>query len=105
LIEGAFAGSPAADVIRRLDTAQIASARMNTMREFVAHPQLSARSRWREIESPVGPIPALLPPTDLEGATAVMGAVPDLGQHSESILLELGFTREDIDRWRAAGAI
>lgn len=105
VIEAIFLSWPAAALIERLDDAQIANGRMNTMVDFVQHPQLAARDRWREVDSPVGPIPALMPPTNLEDAEPVMGPIPDVGQHSEAILLELGFGSDDIARWRSVGAI
>ena len=90
-IEGAFASLAAAEVAARLDAAGIANARMNTVEEFVDHPQLRARDRWREIASPVGPLRALVPPAMLEDVEPVMGPVPSLGEHTDAILRELGF--------------
>ncbi|MCV4601108.1 CoA transferase, partial [Escherichia coli] len=62
LITQAFATLTIEDVVDRLERAQIANARMNEMRDVWSHPQLKARERWRSIQSPVGVIPALLPP-------------------------------------------
>lgn len=104
-IETAFEKLTAEEIIARLEKAQIANARMNTMKEFFHHPQLQARNRWREVASPVGQIPALLPPVTMEGTEAVMGAVPELGEHTESILKEYGFQSDDIKRWRQDGVI
>jgi formyl-CoA transferase len=87
-------------IVARLESAQIAYARMNSVDQFVEHPQLSARGRWRNIGSPAGPLRALLPPAGLDGVEPVMGPVPALGQHSESILRELGFDAATIARWR-----
>jgi itaconate CoA-transferase len=105
VIEEMFSRSSAAVIADRLERAHIAHGRMNTMVEFVNHPQLAARDRWRKVASPVGPVPALLPPTAIRGTEPVMGPIPEVGQHSEAILLELGFDREDVARWRSAGAI
>jgi itaconate CoA-transferase len=105
VIEESFSRSPAVAIIERLDHAQVANGRMNTMVEFARHPQLAARGRWREVESPVGPVPALVPPTSIRGAEPVMGPIPEVGQQSEAILLELGFGGDDVARWRRAGAI
>jgi len=52
----------AAEVVARLDAAQIANARVNTMEDVWAHPQLEARKRWTTVGSPVGEVPALQPP-------------------------------------------
>ena len=35
----------------------------------------------------------------------VMGPVPDLGAHTDTILAELGFERATIDRWRDEGVV
>ena len=78
---------------------------MNTVGEFVDHPQLAARHRWRTIDSPVGPLPALVPPADIEGVEPIMGPVPSLGQHTDDILGELGFDASTVSGWRARGVI
>jgi itaconate CoA-transferase len=92
IIEDRLRDLPAADLELALDQAGIACARLRTPAEFAAHPQLAARDRWREVGSPGGPVPALLPPVNIEGSEPVMGAVPALGQHTEAIRNELGFT-------------
>jgi itaconate CoA-transferase len=104
LIVEAFAGLTTAEVQARLERAQIAHARVNTMAEVWAHPQLKARQRWREVDSPVGRLPALLPPGSWQQAPR-MDPVPALGQHTEAILAELGVTVAERDALRAAGAI
>jgi crotonobetainyl-CoA:carnitine CoA-transferase CaiB-like acyl-CoA transferase len=72
---------------------------------FLAHPQLAARDRWREVGSPSGPVRALLPPIEIDGREPAMGAIPALGQHTEAILQELGFDGQRIARFRAEGTI
>jgi itaconate CoA-transferase len=93
------------EVIDRLETAGIAHARMNSMAEFLGHPQLTARGRWTEIGSEVGPLRALRPPVEIEGVEPVMGDVPALGQHTTSILGELGVDRDTIAAWKSEGVI
>jgi len=80
------------DAIDRLEAAGIANARLRDLAGLVGHEQLAARNRWREVDSPVGPIKALVPPATLDGDEPVMGPIPALGQHSEQILAELGLT-------------
>jgi itaconate CoA-transferase len=75
---------------------------MNDMHDLWAHPQLKARSRWVEVDSPAGMIPALLPPGMTE---ANMGDVPALGEQTDAILLELGYDGDVIDRLREEQAI
>jgi itaconate CoA-transferase len=93
------------ELIERLDAAQIAHARMSSMENFIAHPQLSARHRWREVGTPAGPVRALAPPIGIAGHDARMDAVPALGQHTDAILHELGFSAAAIAAWRAEGTI
>ena len=90
IIEAALAEIPASALAGLLDEAAIASARLRTPAEFAAHPQLAARDRWREVQSPAGPVRALLPPVSLAGREPAMGAIPAAGQHTAAILAELG---------------
>jgi itaconate CoA-transferase len=104
IIVGAFAPLTSPQVVQRLEAAQIANARVNTMAEVWAHPQLKARERWREVDSPAGKLPALLPP----GSWATeprMDAVPALGQHTDTILAELGLDAAAIKRLHQASAV
>jgi itaconate CoA-transferase len=91
IIEDVFQGSTADEIVEQLDAAQIANARMNTVQEFVDHPQLMARERWREVSSPVGPLRALIPPVTMQGVESFMGSIPDVGEHTDAILAELGY--------------
>lgn len=105
VITRAFANLSAADVVARLEAAGIASARMNTIAEFLEHPQLAARNRWRDVGSPVGPLHALVPPMGMEGTEPVMGPIPALGQHTDAILRELGYDLATIRDWRQGGIV
>ncbi|MFE9325477.1 CaiB/BaiF CoA transferase family protein [Nocardia sp. NPDC052278] len=87
------------------DTAGIGNARYNTPTDVIAHPHLAARRRWRPIETPGGPVPALLPPPVIAGYQPPMGAIPALGQHTETVLAAAGFSSDDIARLRDRGAI
>ncbi|GAA3479735.1 CaiB/BaiF CoA-transferase family protein [Streptomyces yanii] len=89
-----------------LDAAGIACARLNTVADVAAHPQLAARDRWREVESPVGALRAMLPPITLPGgAEPRMGAVPALGEHTEALLRAAGMTDEQTTELRRDGVI
>ena len=105
LIVNAFSTLTAEQVVQRLDDAQIANARVNDMHDVWKHPQLQARKRWREVESPAGPIPALLPPGSWEEGEPRMDAVPALGEHTDAILSGLGYSQDEIASLRAAKAI
>jgi crotonobetainyl-CoA:carnitine CoA-transferase CaiB-like acyl-CoA transferase len=78
-----------AEALARLDQAGIPTGAVNDVPAVARHPQLAARRRWVDVESPGGMIPALLPPHNLEHAPPRMGAVPALGEHTTEILAEL----------------
>jgi itaconate CoA-transferase len=102
IIVARFAQLDAAQLVALLDEAQIANAQVNGMAEVWAHPQLKARGRWTTVATPAGAVPALLPPGMTE---ARMDAIPALGQHSESVLAELGYDAARIARFRRDGVI
>jgi len=104
-IEAAFSRLPAAEVLRRLESAHLATANVNTVRQYLQHPQLTNRDCWREIESPAGPVRVLVPPVRMEGVEPAMGAVPALGQHTRAVLQELAFDPEAIAHWAESGVI
>ena len=83
----------------------IATGRINTPGDFWQHPQNLARGRLREIGSPAGPITSWLPPGVSSAYEARMDPIPGLGEHSDSVLRELGFADGDIGAMRADGVI
>ncbi|HPT50242.1 MAG TPA: CaiB/BaiF CoA-transferase family protein [Accumulibacter sp.] len=105
LIEHVFATLGVEQVIARLDAAGIANARMNDMHDLWRHPQLRARGRWATVDSPVGRLPALLPPALPSTATARMAPIPAVGEHTQAILARIGYSPDDIARLRAARAV
>lgn len=105
IIETEFGKLTAAQVIERLEEAGIANAQVNTMADLWVHPQLQARQRWTEVSTPVGPVPALLPPGAPDEAHVRMDPIPAVGQHSEAILRELGYGAADIQQLQADKAI
>ncbi len=94
-----------ADIQKVADEAGIGNSRYNLPSEVLVHPQLSERDRWRRVDTPAGPIDAILPPPIIEGFEFPMGAVPGLGQHTDAILAEFGYTGEEIAGLRRRGAI
>ena len=104
IVEG-FATLSLDQVVARLEEAQIANARVNDMQGVWEHPQLKARDRWREVDSPAGTLPALLPPANNTAFAPRMDGVPGLGQHTGSILAELGVSADEQARLAAAGVI
>jgi itaconate CoA-transferase len=105
IVDETFSRLSAGEVVQRLELAGIANARINEMHEVWAHPQLAARQRWTEVETPAGKIPALFPPALPDSVQPRMGPVPGLGEHTDSVLSELGYSNEAIATLRAERAI
>ncbi|KVD21265.1 CoA-transferase [Burkholderia ubonensis] len=105
VIVRAFSTLTAADVIGRLEQAGIANARMNDMHGVWTHEQLAARHRWTRVDTPVGEIPALLPPGVGPTDHPRMDPVPALGQHTDAVLRELGYADEQIHALHASGTV
>ena len=104
-IERVFSKLSAAELVRRLEAADIANARLNGMQDFWDHPQLVARGRWTKVGSPGGLIDALKPPFDLSEFEPKMDAVPALGEHTRSLLAELGYDDVAVEKLAAEGVV
>ncbi|MFF4507048.1 CaiB/BaiF CoA transferase family protein [Streptomyces sp. NPDC001401] len=106
IVAGRFGELDSDEVTKLLDAAGIANAGVNDLTDFLAHPVLSGRDRWRDVRIPGGAaVSALLPPADLAGTTARMDAVPAAGQHTDTILADLGYGPADIESLKAEGVI
>ena len=104
-IDAAFASLKAAEIVARLDAADIANASLNDMHGFWNHPQLKARARWAKVGSPAGELDLLKPPFNLSGFEPRMDPVPGLGEHTGNILAELGYAEREIEALRNVGAV
>ena len=105
MITQAFSTMTAEQVVARLDAADIANARLNTPLEVWNHEQLKARGRWRKVDTPAGPIDALLPPVTTSGYEVRMEAVPSVGQHTDAVLRDIGYSDSEIAALHANGAV
>ena len=105
IINACFSKLTSEQLIARLEKAQIANAHLNDMEGLWNHEQLKARERWTEVGTPNGPIPALLPPGLNDSYEYRMDAIPAVGEHTDSILKELGIAESEIAEMRASGAI
>ena len=100
-----FSTLSAEEIIARLEVANIAYARVNTMTDVWQHSQLQSRKRWVDVETPRGIVPGFLPPGNNNTYDPRMDGVPALGQHSDSILKEIGYGDEEIDELRTQKVI
>lgn len=105
IVREVFGAMSAETLVARLDAAGIANARMNEMSEVWDHPQLRERGRWTEMGSPVGAIPVLRPPATHSDFSPVVGEVPAVGSHTDTILSELGYSDAERARLRADKAV
>lgn len=105
LIVAAFADLSIEQVTQRLEDAQIANARVNDMAGVWAHPQLQARQRWSEVDSPAGVLPALLPPANSNAFAPRMGAVPAVGQNTDAVLASLGYAPDQVAQFHASEVV
>ncbi|MFN8489508.1 MAG: CaiB/BaiF CoA-transferase family protein [Caldilineaceae bacterium] len=104
-IDAVFAKLTVDEVTARLEQAGIANGELRTVQGLMEHPQLAARQRWREVDSPVGKLPALLPAATLSDVEARFAAIPALGEHTEAILTELGYNATGIAQLRTEQVI
>jgi itaconate CoA-transferase len=104
-IDRVFSTMTAEQIIKRLERADIANAKLNSMQEFWDHPQLRARDRWRDVDTAAGPVEAMKPPFNLDGFEPRMDAVPALGAHNAAILADLGFSSAEIEKMKSGGII
>ncbi|GAA4134364.1 CaiB/BaiF CoA-transferase family protein [Actinomadura keratinilytica] len=100
-----FRRSGSREAMRLLDDAGIANAGVNDVADFLDHPVLRERGRWRDVPTPGGMVAALVPPVDIDGTEPRMDAVPAPGEHTERILAELGYGPGDVDALRDGGVI
>ena len=105
LIESIFADLTADQVRARLERADVPFGDLNRVADLVVHPQLVERNRIRDVESPVGPVKAFVPPFNIDGLEPSMGAVPAIGEHTAEVLAELGLTEQELARLRAESIV
>jgi itaconate CoA-transferase len=96
---------PTTTLVKKLDEANIANAKVNSLTDAAAHPQTRARERWVDVQTPVGLVPTLRQVISERGKEYAVGAVPSLGEHTEAILAELGFAPDEVMSLRARGVV
>jgi itaconate CoA-transferase len=91
-LEGALASRSAAEWLERLEAAGIPCGNVNSVGEVMEHPQLAHNRLRAEVDSPAGRIPVVGVPFVLDGDRPEPGSVPALGEHTDEVLAEIGFT-------------
>ena len=103
LVAARFTTLDGAEAVRLLEQAKVAYARVNSVHDYLDHPVLV--DRWRTVDTPAGPVQALEPPGLIGGVTARMDPVPAVGEHTDTILAELGYSSAELAELRAGGAV
>ncbi len=90
-----------------LSQQEVSVSKVNSLDEVLADPQLLHRDMVVELDYPgTGKVKQIGIPIKLSqtpGSIRRLGAIP--GQHTDEILLELGYTKETITALRQKGAI
>ncbi|MDQ0586168.1 CaiB/BaiF CoA transferase family protein [Variovorax paradoxus] len=107
MLRDAFAQWEREKLIAALDKAGVPCGPINTVAEVFEEPQVKAREMLRHVPHPSGvDAPQVASPMRFADAPLqTQSAPPLLGQHSDDILSELGYSTADIDALREAGAI
>jgi len=95
------------DVLAALERAEVPAGRIYSVADIVADPHYQARDMLLPAQLPGGmevKMPGIVPKlSDTPGEVRWQG--PSLGEHTSSVLGELGFADEDIERLRREGAV
>lgn len=107
LLRALFSTWSREQLIAALDKAGVPCGAINNVAEVFEEPQVQARGMLRHVPHPCGvDVPQVASPMRFaESPLQTQTAPPLLGQHSEDILAELGYSAESIARLRTAGAI
>ncbi len=101
LVERLIQEAPADYWIARLDEAGLPYGCVRSIAEVVEHPQLLHRQLFCQVASARGPLPYVRFPL----ASCPPSRVPELGEHTDEVLAELGYSEAEIRDLRADGAV
>ncbi len=107
LIAARLAAEPSTTWLARLAAAEVPAGPINDLAAAFASPQVAARGLLTEVEHPVlGLLRQVGPPFELHRTPAtVRSAPPLLGEHTDEVLAELGYTVEEVERLRRDGTV
>ena len=95
------------DALEVLDGARVPSGRIYTIEDIVADPQYRARDMLLRTRTQAGlelDVPGIVPKLERTPGSLRTPA-PRLGQHTDEVLMQAGFSRADCDGLRARGVI
>jgi len=98
---------PVASLLERLEKSQVPHSLINTPEDLFQDPHLRARNHLLRVVDPSGPAAELpvLPMAFDSPQSALRRQPPKLGQHTEEIMREAGFSPEEIASLSTAGVI
>ena len=107
LLQDRLSATPSAELLARLQAAEIPCGPINAVPDSLADPHYLARGNIVELEHPTaGPIRSLANPVHLSDTPASYRLPPPrLGEHTDMILDELGYSAAQIDLLRLASGI
>ena len=97
-----------ADALKEFDAARIPAGPVHSPQEALDDAHIRASGILREIAYPGSPRPAPVVDTPIrlsETPGAIRGRAPLLGEHTEAILAEIGYSRAQVTRLRNAGVV
>jgi len=97
----------ASEILRKLHQAGVPSGPVNDVSQALAHPQVADREMIQEVEHPtIGALKVLGVPMKLsENPGRIRMAPPLLGQHTDEVLNNLGYSDREIEQLREKGDI
>jgi len=102
------AGRTTAQALAELEAARIPAGPVYSMAETLRDPQIAARGMLQPVDYPGLPSPAPIADTPVKlhrTPGGIRRRAPTLGEHTDEILGALGFSRPEIDAFRAARVV
>ncbi|MBD3649235.1 MAG: CoA transferase [Pseudomonadales bacterium] len=107
ILREAFLELTTADALKRLQQQDVPCARCHGHDEVLTQPQLDHNGTVVERDHPLmGRMRVIRSPARFHGEPLpVTGHAPAHGEHTEDVLLDFGFSKDDLAAWRNAGSI